>query len=595
MSSIQQIATMKDTLAHVLSERSLECKLLATLGCLFAASVYGLRWRKRIHILRRMEEERERREDSVRLMQEALRRFLQQNPGLDHRRILDLTLVELAEELKDGTLSPETALYVYVKKALEVHKSLNCVTVFLSDCEAQLKKLQENGVKGPLYGVPVSIKEHVGYQGHPYTCGLAQYLDVLEEEDSVIVKVLKKQGAIVFAKTNVPQSLICFETSNTIYGHTKNPHNTAKGASGSSGGEGALIGGGGSVLGFGTDLTGSIRLPSSFCGIAGFKPTSLRLSMSGVRPCIDGMTAVPLCIGPMAQDVDGLVLVMKALLCDEMFNLDPNVPPIYFNEELYSSHKPLRIGYYEEDGFFLPSPGMRRVLLETKQLLGEAGHQLIPFKPPRVDYAFQMFLKTTIFGDGGKTLADKFKENIVDIHLAESASQFNFPALLTKTYSFLLQHSAPRISKIIHSLAGPRSIQEHWMDHVALQEYQAEFIREWKKLNLDAIICPMLSPAFNIGYPGKLLAAISYTMLYNMLQFPAGVVPVGFVTKEDEKALRHYTGYNNDHWDKCFKKAVADGVGLPLSVQCVALPYQDELCLRLMKEVQTLHVRQMKK
>lgn len=237
-----------------------------------------------------------------------------------------------------------------------------------------------------------------------------------------------------------------FETSNTIYGHTKNPHNTAKGASGSSGGEGALIGGGGSVLGFGTDLAGSIRLPSSFCGIAGFKPTSLRLSMSGVRPCIDGMTAVPLCIGPMAQDVDGLVLVMKALLCDEMFNLDHNVPLIYFNEKLYSSHIPLRIGYYEEDGFFLPSPGMRRVLLETKQLLGEAGHQLIPFKPPRVDYAFQMFLKTTIFGDGGKTLANKFKENIVDIHLAESASQFNFPALLTKTYSFLLQHSVSRSS-----------------------------------------------------------------------------------------------------------------------------------------------------
>ncbi|PIO25637.1 hypothetical protein AB205_0088890 [Aquarana catesbeiana] len=365
-------------------------------------------------------------------------------------------------------------VYHIPQQALEVHSDLNCVTVFMSDCETQIKKLQEREERGPLYGVPVSIKEHVSYQGHPSTCGLAQYLDVLEEEDSVMVKVLKKQGAVVFAKTNVPQTLICFETSNTIYGHTKNPHNTAKGASGSSGGEGALIGGGGSVLGFGTDLAGSIRLPSSFCGIAGFKPTSLRLSMSGVRPCIDGMTAVPLCIGPMAQDVDGLVLVMKALLCDEMFNLDPNVPPI--------------------------STSMRR------------------------------------------------------------------------------------------------SIQEHWMDHVALQEYQAEFIREeWKKLNMDAIICPMLGPAFNIGYPGKLLAAISYTMLYNMLQFPAGVVPVGFVTKEDEKALRHYTGYNNDHWDKCFKKAVADGVGLPLSVQCVALPYQDELCLRLMKEVQTLHMRQMKK
>ncbi|CAI9618064.1 unnamed protein product [Staurois parvus] len=111
-----------------------------------------------------MEEERTRREDSVRLMQEALRTFHQQNPGLDQQRILDLTLVELAEELKDGALTPETALYVYVQKALEVHKTLNCVTVFLSDCEDQLKKLRESEVKGPLYGVPVSIKEHVGYQ-----------------------------------------------------------------------------------------------------------------------------------------------------------------------------------------------------------------------------------------------------------------------------------------------------------------------------------------------------------------------------------------------------------------------------------------------
>ncbi|XP_040190502.1 fatty-acid amide hydrolase 1-like [Rana temporaria] len=94
---------------------------------------------------------------------------------------------------------------------------------------------------------------------------------------------------------------------------------------------------------------------------------------------------------------------------------------------------------------------------------------------------------------------------------------------------------------------------------------------------------------------GKLLVSCSYTMLYNLLQFPAGVVPVGSVTEEDEEALRHYKGYNNDLWDKLFRKAVADGVRLPLSVQCVALPYQDELCLRLMKEVQTLHRRQMKR
>ncbi|XP_040264436.1 vitamin D3 hydroxylase-associated protein-like [Bufo bufo] len=282
---------MQEKLLQILSERALECKLLVTAGCVVAAASLGLKWRKRQQIRRRMEEERKRREKSVQQMRRALETFHKQNPGVDSKKILELTLRELTEKLKDGSLTPEIILYSYIEKALEVNDNLNCVTVFLSDCEAQLKGLRDNRMRGPLYGVPVSIKEHVGYQGHPSTCGLVQYLDVLEKKDSVIVSVLKKQGAIVFAKTNVPQSLLCYETSNPIYGKTVNPHNKDKVAAGSSGGEGALIAAGGSVLGIGTDIGGSIRLPASFCGITGFKPTPSRLSMSGVRHCVDGMNS----------------------------------------------------------------------------------------------------------------------------------------------------------------------------------------------------------------------------------------------------------------------------------------------------------------
>ncbi|XP_044128809.1 fatty-acid amide hydrolase 1-like [Bufo gargarizans] len=121
-----------------------------------------------------------------------------------------------------------------------------------------------------------------------------------------------------------------------------------------------------------------------------------------------------------------------------------------------------------------------------------------------------------------------------------------------------------------------------------LEDYRIEFISEWRKWSLDVVLCPMLGPAFNTGYPGQFLAPLSYTILYNILHFPAGVVPVGSVTAEDEEKLKLYRGYSNDPWDKLFKKAVKDGVGLPLSVQCAALPYQDELCLRLMKEIETL-------
>ncbi|XP_075688165.1 vitamin D3 hydroxylase-associated protein-like [Rhinoderma darwinii] len=584
---------IQEKVAGLLSQHALECKLLVTAGCVLATYFFGLRWRKRRQIHRRMEEERKRSEDSAQQMREALDKFHKQNPEVDVRTILELTLVELTEKLKDGSLTPESVLYSYIEKALEVNDNLNCVTIFLSDCQAQLEGLREHRVRGPLYGVPVSIKEHVGYQGHPSTCGLVQYLDVLEKEDSVIVRVLKKQGAIVFTKTNVPQSLFCYETSNPIYGLTLNPHNKAKAAAGSSGGEGALIGSGGSILGIGSDLAGSVRLPASFCGIAGFKPTPNRLSMCGVRPCIDGMFSVAFCIGPMARDVDSLVLTMKALWCDEMFHLDPSVPPIYFNEKTFSSVTPLRIGYYQEDGFFQPNPSMRRVLLETKQLLEEAGHQLIPFNPPRVDNMLAISFKLAL-GDGGRILADKFENNVVDPNLEDFLLLLRMPSAVKRLLALILRPVYPRISRKINSACGARSVKDHWAHHIELEDYRTEFISEWRKLSLDVVLCPMLGPAFNTGYAGRLLAALSYTLLYSLLNFPAGVVPVGSVTAEDEEELKHYRGYSNDPWDKLFKKAVEGGVGLPLSVQCAALPYQDELCLRLMKEIETLSSRHRK-
>lgn len=182
-----------------------------------------------------------------------------------------------------------------------------------------------------------------------------------------------------------------YDCSNPIYGQTVNPHNPQKTSGGSSGGEGALIGGGGSLLGLGSDIGGSIRIPASFCGICGFKPTAGRLRWLFIYCCSLFPSAlcsylnynhmfwytvsrsVPLALnqssegrkqvchscntldqlysrdsswrrhwilvvelvlsssGPMAKDVDSLALCMQALLCDHMFDLDPTVPPLPFN------------------------------------------------------------------------------------------------------------------------------------------------------------------------------------------------------------------------------------------------------------------------
>uniref|UniRef100_A0A3Q4NBP3 Fatty acid amide hydrolase n=1 Tax=Neolamprologus brichardi TaxID=32507 RepID=A0A3Q4NBP3_NEOBR len=309
--------------------------------------------------------------------------------------------------------------------------------------------------------------------------------------------------------TCLSASTFSYDCRNPIYGQTVNPHNPQKTPGGSTGGEAALIGGGGSLLGIGTDLGGSIRLPSSFCGICGFKPTAHRLSLQGFRSICRGQKSASSSPGPMARDVDSLALCMQALLCDHMFSLDPTVPPLPFNMEIYRSSRPLRIGYLENDGYLQPTPSMVRGVREVKALLEQAGHTV-------------------------------------------------------------RRHHTHVIVTVLNCYEPPDYIQET--------------IAHWRSCNIDVLLSPMIGPA----------TAVSCTMLYNLLKFPAGVVPVSTVTAKDEEELKHYKGCYQDSYDKSLKEAVTGGEGLPVAVQCVALPWQDELCLRFMKEVEQL-VKESKK
>ncbi|NXP96690.1 FAAH1 hydrolase, partial [Vidua macroura] len=566
---------------------------LTLLGGSVAALVVW-KWLGKKMIQKKMEEARRTRDEGMKKMAKAVQQFREQVPSVQTDAILSLPLLELTRRLQEGSLSPRTVLYTYLEKALEVTQQTNCLRHFIPECEEQLQEIEGHKEKGLLYGIPVSIKDHIGHKGHLATCGLVQCLGTLMDEDSVLVKVLKRQGAIPFAMTNVPQSLFSYDCSNPIFGQTLNPLNPQKSPGGSSGGEAALMAGGGSILGMGSDMGGSIRLPSSFCGLCGLKPTAERLRwVLGLpfQPCSwsswaegEKCCVIPCALGPMARDVDSLALCMKALLCQDMFQLDPTVPPIPFNEEVYSSSTPLRVGYYDTDGYFPLPPCMRRAVKETRRALQAAGHQLVPFSPPRIPYVMtELFLKT-FFADGGRTWLDVFTGNIVDPGLKPQVNFCKIPRLVKKLLALLLKP----LLKDVAMISTCRSVKEMWNHHHQIQMYRSQFISQWKELQLDVVLCPVLGPAFTTGYPGNLLTAISSTMLYNVLNFPAGVVPVSTVTEADEEELKLYKGCCDDPWDRTLKQAVSGAVGLPVAVQCVALPWQEELCLRFMKEVETL-------
>uniref|UniRef100_A0A3Q0S6Y3 Fatty-acid amide hydrolase 1 n=1 Tax=Amphilophus citrinellus TaxID=61819 RepID=A0A3Q0S6Y3_AMPCI len=516
--------------------------LLTGVGCCIGALVVLV---KKINSHREMKEKieraRNRRDESLQQAEEVVLQYKQSHPTTDAAFIMSLSLSELTKQLKEGSLSPEDVLYSYIEKTLAVNKKLNCCTEILLESLDQLKTVGSNK-EGLLYGVPVSIKENVAVKNHDCSCGVVINLDQPAEKDSVLVQVLKKQGAIPFVKTNLPQALWSFACSNPIYGKTVNPHNPQKTSGGSSGGEGALIGGGGSLLGIGSDLGGSIRIPASFCGICGFKPTSGRLSLQGLHSISRGQNLVLSSPGPMARDVDSLALCMQALLCDHMFSLDPTVPPLPFNMEIYRSAKPLRIGYLENNGYMQPFPSMARGIREIKALLEQAGHTV---RLHHTQESEQTLLK-------GEPLDPIIKEQFFIYFL---------PKWLKKILSFLLKPV----------------------------DYIHETIAHWRSYNIDVLLCPVPGPAYNASYCGRIPTLASCTVLYNLLNFPVGVVPVSTVTAEDEEELNH-----QQMLSKPFKAAMSGGEGLPVAVQCVALPWQDELCLRFMKELEQL-VKQKKK
>ncbi|CAO2588576.1 Fatty-acid amide hydrolase 1 [Lemmus lemmus] len=531
--------------------------------CLLSAAVV-LRWTGRRTARGAAARARQRQRAGLETMDKAVQRFRLQNPDLDSEALLALPLPQLGQKLHSGELSPEAVLFTYLGKAWEVNKGTNCVTSYLTDCETQLSQAPRQGL---LYGIPVSLKECFSYKGQDSTLGLSLNEGVPSECDSVVVQVLKLQGAVPFVHTNVPQSMFSFDCSNPLFGQTLNPWKSSKSPGGSSGGEGALIGSGGSPLGLGTDIGGSIRFPSAFCGICGLKPTGNRLSKSGLKGCVYGQTAVQLSVGPMARDVESLALCLRALLCEDLFRLDPTVPPLPFREEVYTSSRPLRVGYYETDNYTMPSPAMRRAVLETKQSLEAAGHTVWHLLSSGVVFLIPMDLSGPFI---------PCKGDFVDPCLGDLILILKIPSWLKTLLSFLLKPLYPRLATFLKSV------------FVSLQVYRNSVIAQWKAMNLDVLLTPMLGPALDLNAPGRATGAVSYTMLYNCLDFPAGVVPVTTVTAEDDAQMEHYRGCFGDIWDTILKKAMKKSVGLPVAVQCVALPWQEEMCLRFMREVEQL-------
>ncbi|RCN28303.1 Amidase [Ancylostoma caninum] len=423
--------------------------------------------------------------------------------------------------------------------------------------------------------------------GYDCCIGLAKFLEQPRLEECTLVTHLRNIGAVPFVITNVPQALISFVCSNSVYGTTSNPHDVNRSPGGSSGGEGALFMAGGTPFGTGSDLAGSLRIPAAFCGFVTLKPTENRLVVVNTHPGVPGRFRLALSFGFYTHTVEQQVALLKTIIGNPDYRrIVPTSIPTPLNELALTRTDKLRIGYYDDDGFCPPVPCVKRCVLETVERLKREGHELVRFTVPEVDEMVQILYKL-IMADGGRYLQSLYDNDVVDPYMKEFVMLLKVPNCLRWIASCLLQSISPQLSALcaayVSNLEDLRYTQER------CDNYKTKFIEYWKSLGIDALICPTFPvPAVPHRFPSRLSTAATYTALFNLLDFPAGAVPAGRVTTQDDEELmndeKYPVGYNIVL--KTIRDASTKSVGLPLSVQVVTLPYEEEMCLRLMGEVE---------
>ncbi|CAB3403918.1 unnamed protein product [Caenorhabditis bovis] len=278
--------------------------------------------------------------------------------------LLLLSATKIIQKLKNREITSSQLIESYIQRIEQVNPIINAVVVkVFDDARKQAKEVDEFIAESsdeqiaqkfeaqPLYGVPFTIKDSMEVTGHVVTSGSFCRKDVKCDRTAEAVQRVQNAGGILLAITNVPELCMWYESNNTVYGRSKNPYDTRRMTGGSSGGEGALIGAAGSVVGIGSDIGGSIRIPSLMNGIFGLKPTPGIVPLEGHIPYVTRYKSEMGRIGPMCRYAEDLELMMKVLAAESAEKLNFKEPVIrnqiriYYMEEIQNVHLMQSVSY----------------------------------------------------------------------------------------------------------------------------------------------------------------------------------------------------------------------------------------------------------
>jgi amidase len=293
--------------------------------------------------------------------------------------IADLTATEIASQVAARKLSPVEVVKTALARVSELNPRLNAIVTLndraLDDARALEQRIARGESVGRLAGVPVGIKDVTQVAGLRTTFGSPLYADHVPEEDALIVRRLRAAGAIILGKTNTPEFAAGGNTWNDVFGRTRNPWDPGKSAGGSTGGGAVGLATGMIALAEGTDLGGSLRIPASFCGVVGLRPSL------GLVPTVptDFVWDTLQVSGGMARTAEDVALMLQATAGPTSHYpfAQPPVAGRDFVAAVHQGPRPgLRVAYCADIAGIGVDPRVESVCRSTAKLLARAGIEL---------------------------------------------------------------------------------------------------------------------------------------------------------------------------------------------------------------------------
>ncbi len=235
--------------------------------------------------------------------------------------LLQVSAFDLGDRMRRGACSPVQVVQAHIARIEQVNPVLNALVAErfeqaraeAREAERRIQAASASDELPPLLGVPCTVKEFVAVQGMPWTAGMRAREGVVADHDGTVVRRLRDAGAIVLGVTNMAEGGLWMEARNPVYGTTNNPWNLRHSSGGSSGGCGALVASGAVPFSVCADIGGSIRIPAAFCGTFGHKPTGRMVPVTGHEPRPHGQADALLCLGPLTRCASDLLPLLHLL------------------------------------------------------------------------------------------------------------------------------------------------------------------------------------------------------------------------------------------------------------------------------------------